>query len=79
MADQGDMYSQRSILTYVKARRLADNGHLVISDRFPLPQIKMMDGAQASRMTNNHHRNWFIRWMIEMKNKYYAPILLPET
>ena len=65
-------------LTYLKARRLANNGQLVISDRYPLPQIKMMDSAQASRMTNNYHRNWFIRLMIELENKYYAPILLPD-
>jgi thymidylate kinase len=65
-------------LTYVKARRLANNGQLVISDRYPLPQIKMMDGAQVSRMTNNYHRNRFIRLMIEIENKYYAPILMPD-
>lgn len=35
--------------TYVKARRFAANGGMVILDRFPLPQIKLMDGPLAAR------------------------------
>src|SRR6185503_7696411 len=35
--------------TYIKARRLAAQGKLVILDRFPLPQIQLMDGAQAEQ------------------------------
>jgi thymidylate kinase len=34
---------------YVGARRFAARGGLVISDRFPLPQIRLMDGPQGRR------------------------------
>lgn len=65
-------------LTYIKARRFANNGGLVISDRFPLPQIRLMDGAQADRMTDDYPTNWFLKLMIKIEKKYYVPILLPE-
>jgi hypothetical protein len=35
--------------TYLRARRFAANGGLVILDRFPLAQIKLMDGPQVER------------------------------
>jgi thymidylate kinase len=65
-------------LTYVKARRFANNGGLVISDRFPLSHIKLMDGPQASRMTSNYPTNRFLKFMIEIEEEYYESILLPE-
>jgi len=65
-------------LTYVKARRFATNGGLVISDRFPLPQIKLMDGPLAGRMTGDYPKNWFLKLLVEIEKKYYVPILLPE-
>jgi hypothetical protein len=33
---------------YRKARRVADHGGIVVSDRWPLPQIKLMDGSRVS-------------------------------
>ena len=35
--------------TYLRARRFAANGGLVILDRFPLSRIKLMDGPQVER------------------------------
>lgn len=65
-------------LTYVKARRFATNGGLVICDRFPLPQVKFMDGPQAERMISNCQTNWFIKFLIGLERRYYQPIMLPE-
>jgi hypothetical protein len=33
---------------YRRARRIADRGGLVVSDRWPLPQIRLMDGARTT-------------------------------
>ena len=33
---------------YRKARRVADAGGIVVSDRWPLPQIRLMDEADTS-------------------------------
>jgi thymidylate kinase len=67
-------------LTYVKARRFADNGGMVICDRFPLPQAKFMDvdGPQLKWGTNNYPINWFIQFLIKQEEKYYKSILFPE-
>jgi thymidylate kinase len=65
-------------LTYVKARRFATNGGLVICDRFPVPQVKLMDGPQAERMTSNRQSNWLIKLLTRLEKQYYQQILLPE-
>lgn len=65
-------------LTYVKARRFATNGGLVICDRFPLPQVKLMDGPQTKRMTSSYKANRFIRFLIELERRYYQSIMLPD-
>ena len=77
---------------YLKARRLASEGRLVILDRFPLPQIQLMDGAQAElfvRALNNGpqaHRfltpqpdHWLTRLLIHWEEGYYSQIVLPEV
>jgi thymidylate kinase len=78
--------------TYVKARRLASEGKLVILDRFPLPQIQLMDGAQAGLFIRalNHgpqaHRfltprpdGWLTRLLVRMEESYYSQIVSPEV
>ena len=65
-------------LTYVKARRFANNGGLVIFDRFPLPQVKFMDGPQIERMTSTYKANRLIKFLTELEEKYYQPITPPE-
>lgn len=64
--------------TYIKARRFASKGGIVLSDRYPLPQIKYMDGPQAERMTIRHPKNWFINRITKIEKAYYGSILPPE-
>jgi thymidylate kinase len=66
-------------LLYVKSRRFASNGSLVICDRFPLPQVKLMDAPQVKRMTGNYPVNWFIKYLINLEKKFYESIQLPEV
>jgi thymidylate kinase len=65
-------------LTYKKARRLATNGELVILDRFPLPQIKFMDGPQAARMTGSVPKRRIIKFLINLEEYFYKKISLPD-
>ena len=51
LVDLRGLYGRDRYISYVQARRFATNGGLVICDRFPLPQIKIMDGPQVERVT----------------------------
>jgi thymidylate kinase len=65
-------------LDYKRARRFASNGGLVICDRFPLPQIKIMDGAQVERVTAGLKRNRFLEFLAGLEHHYYRQINLPD-
>jgi thymidylate kinase len=77
--------------TYIKARRFAAKGGLVILDRFSLPQIKLMDGPQAERfigqLLNGPQANQFMsprrasplaKILVEREESYYQQTVLPE-
>jgi len=65
-------------ISYIRARRFATNGGIVICDRYPLPEIKIMDGAQVQRVTGDIKTNNFIKLLANLENKYYEQILLPD-
>jgi thymidylate kinase len=77
--------------TYIKARRFAAEGRLVILDRFPLPQIQLMDGAQTAQFIRQLNdgpqaklfltprpNSWLARRLVEMEENYYSQMILPE-
>jgi thymidylate kinase len=79
-------------LRYVRARRLAADGGLVISDRFPLPQIRIMDGPQAQRFLGHAgeapQKDSFLgpdpddplpRALVKLEESYYQRIAAPEV
>ncbi len=66
-------------LTYLKARRLALNGSLVICDRFPLSTLAM-DAPQCERIAQRFNRsNWFLAWLIRQEKGFYQKIALPDV
>ena len=78
--------------TYIKARRMASEGNLVILDRFPLPQIQLMDGAQSRdfiRQLNNGPQaklfltprmdSWLARLLVVIEENYYGQMVPPEV
>lgn len=65
-------------LTYLKAKRFANNGGLVICDRFPLPQIKLMDGPVIEQMSHRDNLSRFNKFLIALEQKYYRALILPE-
>jgi thymidylate kinase len=77
--------------TYVKARRFAAKGGLVLLDRFPLPELKLMDGLQTERFIRDlqaspqsrqflspHLGSRFAQYLIKLEESYYYGITLPE-
>ncbi|MFN8454768.1 MAG: hypothetical protein U0401_08890 [Anaerolineae bacterium] len=77
--------------TYIRARRLAARGGLVILDRFPVAQIELMDGPQAERFIDQlmagpqarqfmspQRANPLARFLIKREESYYQQTVLPE-
>lgn len=61
---------------YVRARRLASNGALVVCDRYPLAQIRQMDGPAASGLVEHPQR--LVRALARLEKRYYDRMLGPE-
>jgi len=77
--------------TYLRARRFAANGGLVIFDRFPLHQIQLMDGPQverfirqlmdtpdANRFLSPHQESRLAKLLAKIEEGYYRQVVLPE-
>jgi thymidylate kinase len=65
--------------TYIKMRRFATNGGLVICDRYPLPQIKLMDGPLIELVTPAPQANGLIGWLMHREKSYYKSLMPPEV
>jgi thymidylate kinase len=63
---------------YVKARRFATNGGFVICDRYPLAQVKSMDGPLACQISNVEQANGLIEFLVRAESRYYQQIMPPE-
>jgi thymidylate kinase len=64
--------------TYRRARRLASNGSLVICDRYPLPQVSLMDGPVTARMKDPSRWGRWARSMAGLERSYYDRIASPD-
>lgn len=78
--------------TYVKARRFAAKGGLAILDRFPLPQIRLMDGPraehfiselmawpQAAQFMRPHRASRLTQALVNLEESYYHQFAPPEV
>jgi thymidylate kinase len=65
-------------LTYLRARRFAANGGIAICDRYPLPEVKLMDGPQIRRFAGAGNDNMLTRLLIEAEERYYARMTRPD-
>jgi thymidylate kinase len=63
---------------YARARRLASNGAIVVCDRFPLSEIRFMDGARTTHMPGFPGIGRLASWLIERERRCYAQILRPD-
>jgi thymidylate kinase len=65
-------------LMYRRARRFATAGGIVVSDRFPLPEIALMDGPLAGKMLATPGGSALARSLARLERHYYARILDPD-
>jgi thymidylate kinase len=66
-------------LLYRRARRLSGNGTLVICDRFPLPQLALMDAPQVHRLRPADSGSWLDRRLDSRERRYYRALTSPEV
>jgi thymidylate kinase len=64
--------------TYRRARRLASNGSVVFCDRYPLPQVSLMDGAVTARMKDPSRWGGWARSLAAVERSYYDRIARPD-
>lgn len=77
---------------YVKARRVAASGAIVLLDRFPVPQIKQMDGplsaqflhqlaqrSQNGRFMSPQHDGRLAAWLVKREERYYRRMTPPDV
>jgi len=63
---------------YAKARRFATNGGLVLCDRYPIPQIKLMDGPNIYRFLDGAPKNRLVQFLLRTETRYYQQIMAPD-
>jgi thymidylate kinase len=61
---------------YARARRRATNGGLVVCDRYPIPQIFLMDGGRGRRLLEA--RDPLVRRFARLEQRYYEHIRSPD-
>lgn len=63
---------------YVRAVRAAARGRVVVSDRFPMPQITLMDGSRT-RWVDTGRLGALGRRLVEAERSSYARMPLPDV
>lgn len=63
---------------YMKARRFATNGGVALCDRYPVPQLQLMDGPNIARTIPPQRRNQLIKFLMKLENNYYRQIMPPD-
>ncbi len=66
-------------LAYRKARRAANQGAIILSDRFPHPALQLMDAPQIARLTAGGSRNRLVAGLVSLENSYHRRVALPEV
>lgn len=65
-------------LEFRRARRIATNGGIVISDRFPIAQITQMDAPRVRRSSDPRRFQGLVRRLAAIEQRYYAAIADPD-
>lgn len=65
-------------LAYSRARRFATEGGIVICDRYPLADLRQMEGRLVDQMLETGPDNAFTRWLHRREQRDYAAIAAPE-
>jgi len=72
------MTSRDRYLSYVRAHRFASEGGIVLSDRFPIPQVRLMDGPATAGVPRLRDRSKALRLLARLEERYYRRIGYPD-
>jgi thymidylate kinase len=62
-----------------RLRRIAANGGLVLCDRFPLRELKLMDGPRVERFRDPNRWRRLTDWLAARERRYYQAIGPPDV
>jgi thymidylate kinase len=63
---------------YRRARRWTTNGAIVVCDRYPLPEVKLMDGAVTRPVAERPSAKRLLRYLSALERSYYSRITYPD-
>lgn len=63
---------------YTRARRFSTNGGISVCDRYPVPQIQLMDGPNIRRAVEGGRTNRLVRFLLRAEERCYAEIMPPD-
>lgn len=73
------MTSRDRYLSYVRARRFASEGGIVVADRFPVPQVTLMDGPATFWVPGLRDRSKTVELLARLEGRYYEKITSPDV
>lgn len=76
---QHAMIARDRSLTYERARRAVSAGGIVIADRFPLPDVTLMDSPVAPRLLGTRKSNRVASSLARLERRYYERIGRPDV
>ena len=62
-----------------RIRRIATNGGLVLCDRYPLPELKLMDGPRVERFRDPDRWRRLTDWLAARERRYYQAVTPPDV
>ncbi len=62
-----------------RIRRIATNGGVVLCDRFPLRELKLMDGPRVVRVRDPERWRKLTDWLAARERRYYEAIAPPDV
>jgi thymidylate kinase len=64
--------------TYARVLRHATNGGIAVCDRFPLPQLRLMDGCRTIGVAEGESLDRLSRSLVRFEQRCYAEIQYPD-
>ncbi len=64
---------------YRKATRAVLRGSIVVSDRFPLAEVRTMDGAKTGWLADRERTRRGVSWLVSLERRYYESFTTPDV
>jgi thymidylate kinase len=64
---------------YRRATRAVLRGSIVVSDRFPLAEVRTMDGQKTDWLAEHEGSGAAVRWLASLERRYYEAFTRPDA